>query len=251
MVSVLYETEYLLLRANETLEGNEQCESHYCNIVLFLTCNVNFTLMRGETMMLRVLEREVLPRSLYDFTYISGTSDGTTSEVVEVSNFSFKSDFWMVIHTEYLFFSTIPQVTATSTTSSRWRLIGVGTSSFQLVAEQYERLDSNSASALLTDQSFSHATFSWIIGSSAGVAVFTFALILLVMVLCFFAFRVARAPEIKIKYLVVSIHLTVENLIYLPPAAKLPADSIRLKACKDIHDFSTGAEEKAECKRPD
>ncbi|POM60496.1 hypothetical protein PHPALM_30652 [Phytophthora palmivora] len=103
----------------------------------------------------------VLPGSLYDFNYISGTSDGTTSQVVEVSNSSFTGDFWVVVHTDYLSSSTIPQATATSTTSTRRRLIdSVGTSSFQLVAEQYERLDSNSASALLTDQSFSHATFS-------------------------------------------------------------------------------------------
>ncbi|KAL4150736.1 hypothetical protein PRNP1_010133 [Phytophthora ramorum] len=153
---------------------------------------------------------EVLPRSIYDFTHISLASDNasaqTESQVVEVDNPSFSGDFWVVVHSEYLSSNTSSQLTVADTTSAQVRNRRLADSSldsfsFQLVAEQYELPDSTLSSSLLTDQSFAHAIFSWVFDSSAGIAVFTFAVALLVIALGFCAFRVARAPENQDKVL--------------------------------------------------
>ncbi|OWZ20164.1 Leishmanolysin-like peptidase [Phytophthora megakarya] len=198
--------------------------------LLCSTCNDSFTLGRGQVMMFRVPEplrggvglrltllptenatngvvptvyvSGVLPRSLYDFTYISLASNDTNSQVVEISNSSFSGDFWVVVYTDYPAISTTAQFTVASTTSARRKLIdSVADISFQLMAEQYEWLDTESESTLLTDQSFAHAIFSWVFSSSAGIAVFAFAVVLLVIAVCFCTFRVARAPENQDKVL--------------------------------------------------
>ncbi|ETL25149.1 hypothetical protein L916_20967 [Phytophthora nicotianae] len=195
--------------------------------MLCSTCNASFTLTRGQVMMFRVPEplrvgvglrltlqsveqatggvtpsvyvSEVLPRSLYDFTYISLASEDTSTkaQAVEIPNASFSGDFWVVVHTDY------PSTNGTTqlTVSARRRLVNSEASSFQLVAEQYETSDADAYSSLLTDQSFGHAIFKWVFRSPAGIAVFTFAVTLLVTALCFCVYRVARAPENQDKVL--------------------------------------------------
>jgi hypothetical protein len=160
--------------------------------LLCSTCTSNFTLTRGQVVLFRVPEplrvgvglrltlqsseeasagvtpsvyvSEVLPRSLYDFTLISMASTTASSQVMEVVNPSFSGDFWVVVHTDYPSTSTASKLTAASSTSAltgRRRLVNRESSyTFQLVAEQYERPDSESASTLLTDQSFARAIFS-------------------------------------------------------------------------------------------
>ncbi|EEY56025.1 uncharacterized protein PITG_08775 [Phytophthora infestans T30-4] len=200
--------------------------------MLCSSCNASFTLTRGQVMMFRVPEplrvgvglrltlqsaekvtggvtpsvyvSEVLPRSLYDFTYISLASDdpSTKSQAVDIPNSSFSGDFWVVVHTDYPSTNGTTQLTVASSTSARRRrLRGNDVSSFQLVAEQYETSDADSSSSLLTDQSFGRAIFSWVFRSPAGIAVFTFAVTLLVIALCFCVYRVARAPENQDKVL--------------------------------------------------
>ncbi|KAL3665807.1 hypothetical protein V7S43_009235 [Phytophthora oleae] len=196
--------------------------------LLCSTCGFNFTLTRGQVLMFRVPEplragvglrltlrslhqtadgvtpsvyvSEVLPRSLYDFTYISLASDSSESQVVEVSKSSFSGDFWVVVHTDYPSTGSASRITVASATSAQRRLAD-DVSTFQLVAEQYERLGSDLESSLLTDQSFAHAVFTWVFRSSPGIAVFTFAVVLLAVALCFCVFRTARAPENRDKVL--------------------------------------------------
>eukprot|EP00644_Phytophthora_capsici_P002459 jgi/Phyca11/105744/e_gw1.11.531.1 len=190
--------------------------------LLCSTCAVNFTLTRGQVLMFRVPEplregvglrltleplyqpsggvtpsvyvSEVLPRSVYDFTYISVTNDSSKSQVVEVSKSSFSGDFWVVVHTDYLSTSSTSRITVAPATSARRRL-GNDVSTFQLVAEQYERLDSDLESSLLTDQSFAHGVFTWVFRSTPGLAVFSFAVVLLTLALCLCVYRTACAPE--------------------------------------------------------
>ncbi|KAF1777598.1 PH-BEACH domain [Phytophthora cactorum] len=214
--------------------------------LLCSTCNASFTLTRGQVMMFRVPEpfrvgvglrltlqsvekvtggvtpsvyvSEVLPRSLYDFTYISLASDDTStkSQAVEIPNSSFSGDFWVVVHTDYPSTNGTTQLTVASSTSARRRLADSEVSSFQLVAQQYETSDADSYSSLLTDQSFGHAIFKWIFRSSAGIAVFTFAVALLVIALCFCVYRVARAPENQDKVLARLYPPQSGRVAYLP-----------------------------------
>ncbi|KAE9026381.1 hypothetical protein PR003_g11420 [Phytophthora rubi] len=202
--------------------------------LLCSSCATNFTLTRGQVMMFRVPQplragiglrltlqsidqasggvapnvyvSEMLPRSLYDFTYISlgrGDSTDSVSQVVKVSNSSFSGDFWVVVHTNYPSTGTSGQLTVAASTSARRQLTDSAsdTASFQLIAEQFEVFDSDSVGTLLTDQTFAYAVFKWVFASSAGIAVFTFAVVLLVIALCFCVFRVARAPENQDKVL--------------------------------------------------
>ncbi|EGZ10892.1 hypothetical protein PHYSODRAFT_519269 [Phytophthora sojae] len=198
--------------------------------LLCSSCMANVTLTRGQVLMFRVPEplragiglrltlqstdqasggvapnvyvSEMLPRSLYDFTYISMATESVT-QVVEVSKTSFSGDFWVVVHTDYPSTGTSSQLTVGASTSVRRRLADTSssTASFQLVAEQFEVSDPDSDSSLLTDQTFAHAVFKWVFASSAGIAVFSFAVVLLVIALCFCIFRVARAPENQDKVL--------------------------------------------------
>ncbi|GMF29753.1 unnamed protein product [Phytophthora lilii] len=197
--------------------------------LLCSTCSTTFTLTRGQVMMFRVPEplrlgvglrlslksieeatdgvapnvyvSEVLPRSLYDFTYISFSKD--VVQVVEISNSSFSGAFWVVVHTDYPATGSSTQLTVSAPTSARRRLAGSSSDAavFQLIAEQYEYSAADTDSILLTNQSFARAILKWVFASPAGIAVFTFAVVLLVIAFCFCVFRIGRAPENQDKVL--------------------------------------------------
>lgn len=189
------------------------------------SCNTSFQLTRGQVLMFRVPEplrvgmglrlalqpvdqgtggvmpsvyvSELLPRSLYDFTYISIANEDT-GQVVEIPNSSFSGDFWVVVHTDYPSTGSTSQLTLTL---GQRRLSKSDSSSFQLVVEQYEIPYVDMDSSLLTNQSFGHAVFTWAFTNPAGIAVFTFTVVLLAIVLGFCVFRVVRAPENQDKVL--------------------------------------------------
>ncbi|KAL8014824.1 putative EGF-like domain, peptidase M8, leishmanolysin [Plasmopara halstedii] len=227
------------------------------------SCNTNFTLARGQVLMFRVPEplrvgvglrlllqavnqglggvtpsvyvSELLPRSMYDFTYIS-LPNGSQSQVVEIPNSSFSGDFWVVVHTDY------PSTTSTSeltVSTAQRRLKNRESSTFELVVEHYETPYANFDNSLITDQSFGYAIYTWVFDSPAGLALFAFTVVLFVIVLCFCVFRVARAPENQDKVLAQlypSRFMSNQHRgLATPGSGSRPNGAVVM----DIYDFST------------
>lgn len=151
---------------------------------------------------------EMMPRSIFDFTYISSSSD-SAAQSVDLSNGSLAGHFWVLVYSEYATSTSITTVSSSVDSSSnstrsrrrRRRLTDSSSSSssdaatFQLVATQYKLSDSSTSGELISDKSFVLETFSWLAHAPLGIAVLAFCSVSLCLVFSFCLWRVCYAPE--------------------------------------------------------
>lgn len=223
--------------ASPTAFDPSQLWSALANIsLLCTTCSsASFTLSRGQVRMFRVPEplranvglrlsvvpvdtatgsggsgtvpnvyvSELLPRSIYDFSFISVAANASaTSQTVDLPGASLSGHFWVIVYSDYAASTSTVNVT-TSTNSStisqsrraRRRLGSTTTGAFRLVAAQYKLSTAGNGRELLTDRSFAGETFAWLVHSSWGRAVLGFSVALLLLLFSFCLWRVWRAPE--------------------------------------------------------
>jgi hypothetical protein len=151
---------------------------------------------------------EMMPRSIFDFSYISSSSD-SAAQSVDLPNGSLTGHFWVLVYSEYATSTSIATVSSSAADSGnrtrsrrqRRRLTDSSVSSaadtvtFQLVATQYKLSGSRGSDQLISDKSFVLETFSWLAHAPLGVAVLAFCSVSLSLVFSFCLWRVCHAPE--------------------------------------------------------
>ncbi|GLE00213.1 hypothetical protein PINS_up008940 [Pythium insidiosum] len=193
---------------------------------------------------------ETVPRSMYDFTHIS-TSNGSGSgsaaststsalreQVVELANGSFSGHFWVVVYSEAPTTAAVnvsASAQSQSLSSQRRRLATASSSSaaspttvtFRLVAELYELPRDAETAKLLTQQSFARAVFHWLFHTPTGIAVFSFSVLFLTLMLGFCLWRLCHAPEnqdkVTRRFFAASREYAPEGPTLARPGAHAPA----------------------------
>ncbi|DAZ94498.1 TPA: hypothetical protein N0F65_011851 [Lagenidium giganteum] len=147
---------------------------------------------------------EVMPRSLYDFTHISTSTNSNNEQFVNLTNGSFSGHYWVVVFSDFPTSDVVEVTTTSALGGQRQRRalssVTLAPVTFELHAELYE-LGDDATISLLTEDSFVHVVFKWLVRSPVGIGVFAFSLLFIIVVVGFCLWRVCMAPENRDKLL--------------------------------------------------